>query len=239
MKELDLLITTTEFNMKYWKAAIQKRGLSMDFKIIENTAGELFETFDNKYEKSNKDQLVLGFVGRYTGWKNWPLAVEISEKLNDKLGEKLYVNMAVGCLDENSKKDTKKMFNELSKIFGTRFKGEINIDMKAMDEFYYGLDVFILTSDYNTESFGRTLVEAMSRKTVVLTTDAGGSVEVVGNQNNVCRTADEFVKKILDIYLVENAMDREKELNLVRVKEKYSLGNNIKKHLELYKKLNS
>src|SRR5699024_8036862 len=46
MKELDVLVTTTDFNMNYWKEAIHKKGLPMDFRIIENTAGELFEDYD-------------------------------------------------------------------------------------------------------------------------------------------------------------------------------------------------
>ncbi len=143
--------------------------------------------------------------------------------------------MAVGCLDDKAEKETKEMFEKLSQLLGDRFKGKINITLSEMDQFYYDLDVFILTSDYNTESFGRTLVEAMSRKTVVLTTDAGGSVEVVGNLNNVFETAEEFVEKTFEVYLEENVMEKEKTFNLERVKEKYSLDNNIEKHKMLYK----
>lgn len=234
MKELDVLITTTEFNMKSWKAAIKEKNLSMDYKVIENTAGELFESFDNKMEGKDTTKLVIGFAGRYTSWKNWPLAVEITKKLNEKLKDKLYVKMAIGCLDEKSEIDTKAMFKELDGILGNRFTGMINIDIQTMDTFYYDIDIFILTSNYNTESFGRTLVEAMSRKTIVLTTNAGGSVEVVGNLENVCDNADEFVKRVLNFYLDPETMEKEKEKNLIRVKEKYSLSNNIGKHLRLY-----
>lgn len=234
MKELDTLVTTTEFNMKYWKSAIQKKKLPMDYKVIENTAGELFESYDRTREKRDENKLVVGFAGRYADWKNWPLAVEISKKLNETLGSNLYVNMAVGCLDENAKTKTEKLFNDLSKTLGSRFNGRINISLEEMDKLYYDIDVFILTSNYNTESFGRTLVEAMSRKTVVLTTDAGGSVEVVGNQDNVCGTADKFVERVLRCNKNREFMEEEKERNLRRVKRKYSLNNNVTKHLELY-----
>lgn len=234
IKELDVLVTTTEFNMKYWKDAIHSRGVNLDFKVIENTAGELFEIYDKSLEKSGSDNLVIGFAGRYCDWKNWPLAVEICKNLNVLLGEKLYVKMAVGCLDDKAVRDTKNMFVKLDGFLGNRFKGEINIDMKAMDKFYYDLDVFVLTSNYNTESFGRTLVEAMSRRTIVLTTNAGGSVEVVGDNRNVCETADEFINQILHFFKNTDIMESEKEKNYIRAKRVYSLKNNIDKHIKMY-----
>lgn len=239
MSELNILVTTTKFNMDYWKTEIQSRGLTLDFKIIENTAGPLFELYDEKRAKQNldTDTIVIGFAGRYCDWKNWPLAIEICSKLNEILGEKLYVKMAVGCLDKNSLKETKAMFNYLYGLLGKRFEGKINADIKYMDEFYYDIDVFILTSKYNTESFGRTLVEAMSRKTVVLTTNSGGSVEVVGDNKNVCNTTNEFVERILYFYNNRHFMEIEKETNYMRVKERYSLKNNIDKHVNMYKEI--
>jgi len=231
MKEMNLLITTTKFNMNYWKEALDKRGYSLTYSVIENTAGELFEKYDEKLKKNDEEKITIGFAGRYTGWKNWPLAVEISEKLNEVIGEKLYVKMAVGCLDKKALKKTNLMFERLNEIFGNRFDGKININLKEMDKFYYDIDVFILTSNYNTESFGRTLVEAMSRKTVVFTTDAGGAVEVVGNPMNVCRNADEFVEKVLKVFNDIAKMNEEKEKNFQRVKQLYSLQNNLRKHL--------
>ena len=237
MKELDVLVTTTEFNMKYWREALEEKGFSLDYKIIENTAGDLFEVYDESVGKADDGILNLGFAGRYTAWKNWPLAVEISEKLNKILGNSLHVKMAIGCLDEKALEETKAMYNELEQTLGSRFDGKINITLKEMDKFYYDIDVFVLTSNHNTESFGRTLVEAMSRKTVVLTTDAGGSVEVVGNTNNVHETADEFVAKVMEFFKDKNEMVEEKEKNMRRVKEVYSLENNLSKHLDMYERI--
>src|SRR5690625_2185949 len=101
--------------------------------------------------------------------------------------------MAVGCLDKRSEIKTREMFAELDTLLGDRFEGKINISLEEMDQFYYDLDIYILTSNKNTESFGRTLVEAMSRNTVVLTTDAGGAVEVVGDSSKVCQSVEEFI----------------------------------------------
>src|SRR5690625_3108782 len=41
MKELDVLITTTNYNMGFWKPSLKKRRISLDFRVIENTAGKL------------------------------------------------------------------------------------------------------------------------------------------------------------------------------------------------------
>lgn len=237
MKELNILVTTTHFNMKYWREALEKKSFSLNYRVIENTAGELFETYDETLNKKDEEKITIGFAGRYTEQKNWPLAVEITEKLNTIMGDRLQVKMAVGCLNEKALRKTKLMYKQLNKTLGSRFDGKINVNLEEMDKFYYDIDVFILTSNYNTESFGRTLVEAMSRKTVVLTTDAGGSVEVVSNSNNVHKTADDFVEKIILFSKDKVKMNKEKEGNLKRVKEVYSLENNISKHLRMYSKI--
>ncbi len=234
MSKLDMLVTTTEFNMKYWKEALEKKGFVLNYRIIENTAGKLFESYDELFNVEDQEKLTIGFAGRYCSWKNWPLAVEISKKLNNILGAEINIKMAVGCLDKNAMRETNKMFQELDETFGARFEGKINISIEEMDKFYYDIDVFILTSDHNTESFGRTLVEAMSRKTVVLTTDAGGSVEVVGNCGNVYQNADAFVKRIVLYSEDRKAMNIEKERNFQRVKNVYSLENNLTKHQKMY-----
>lgn len=234
MRELDTLVTTTGFNLNYWKKVLTERNISLNYKIIENTAGSLFEEYDINMGNRDNDMFVIGFAGRYSEQKNWPLAIDIIEKVNKKLGDNLHIVMAVGCLDDKAEKDTKEMFKKLNQLLGKRFTGKINIDLDEMNKLYYGLDVFILTSKSNSESFGRTLVEAMSRKTVVLTTDAGGPVEVVGDTNNVCDSADEFTKRIMKYYLDHRLMNDEKENNLIRVRQKYSLGNNIEKHMQLY-----
>lgn len=234
MNELDTLVTTTNYNMKLWKKILIQKDISLNFKVIENTAGPLFEKFNKEMEKKVSNNLVVGFAGRYSAQKNWPLAIEIIEKLNEKLKDQLYIKMAVGCLDEKSHRYTNEMFDKLKQLLGSRFSGNININLEEMDKFYYEIDIFILTSKKHSESFGRTLVEAMSRKTVVLTTDAGGPVEIVEKKENVLDTSEEFVNKILYLHENRKEMEGEKKNNLILVRKKYSLRNNISKHLEMY-----
>lgn len=236
INELDTLVTTTEYNYKDWKKAIEERNIEIQYSIISNTAGELFETYDRTKDKKNNDTFVIGFSGRYTDWKNWPLALDIINEIDYLIEDKLEVRMAVGTLDKKAEVETKKMFDNVQKKLGNRFVGMMNITLEEMNEFYYELDLFILTSKPNTESFGRTLVEAMSRKTAVLTTNAGGAEEVVRNKNNVCATLEEMLTRIMEFITLPNELNKEKINNLKIVKENYSLANNVTKHSKLYKK---
>ena len=236
MRKLDVLVTTTEFNKHHWKNANDKMSNKITYKMIPNTAGSIFENFDRTKIKPDK-QFTIGFSGRYTEWKNWPLAIEIIHQLDKKIPNQFDIKFAVGCLDEKALKDTEEMFKKLHLDFPQRFSGKINISLDEMSDFYYDLDVFILTSKKNTESFGRTLVEAMSRGTAVLTTDAGGAVEVAGNENYVGNTANDFVRKIETLISNPEILEKQKENNLIRVKHNYSLENNISLHRQLYNEL--
>lgn len=236
LKELDILVTTTKFNHELWAEGIQKANLSVKTEIIENTAGELFEFYDSSLEEAT-DGFTVGFAGRYTDWKNWPLAVDISKKLYTKFGDKVKIKMAIGCLDQDALNQTQRMYDELTSVLGDQFTGLINISLKEMNQFYYDIDFFILTSNRNTESFGRTLVEAMSRKTVVLTTPAGGAVEVVGNDSNVLEDTEDFVNKVSSFFDKPKSLKKEKTRNFKRVKENYSLKNNVEKHIKLYEQI--
>ena len=61
MKELNILVTTTNFNIKYWKEALEANNLSLNYKVIENTPGEIFEVFDPNLVVSNKNVYTVGF----------------------------------------------------------------------------------------------------------------------------------------------------------------------------------
>lgn len=235
LNELNILVTTTQFNMNFWRTALENWNIELDdYKIIENTAGEHFEKINENYVSPYKDKFVLGFVGRWNHVKNWPLAEEIAVVANEKLGKNLIVKMAISCDDKKAEKEARQLFNRLEAIMGERFQGAIDISFDKIDQFYYDIDIYILTTKKNGESFGRTIVEAMSRNTVVMTTDAGGSVEVVNDAQLVLDTADEFTEKI--VYYFENPeiMDGQKRKNRKRVENVYSLENNLTKHIELY-----
>src|SRR5699024_4113619 len=139
---------------------------------IENTAGVIFETYDPYLEAENI--FTIGFAGRYSAQKDWPFAVKKWEELQSKIKNNVKVIMAIGRLDTEDETKIKEMLNKMEKLLGAKFKGYINVNINKMNKIYYETDVFLLTSHPSTESFGRTIVEAMSRKNAVLVTDAGG-----------------------------------------------------------------
>src|SRR5699024_2539115 len=112
----------------------------IEYKVIENTAGDIFETYDQTQE-GNENKLVISFAGRYSEQKNWPLAVEISEMLNEVLGDDLKVIMVVGCLDEKSEIKANKMLSKLTEKLGSKLHSQININIEEMDKIYYETDV--------------------------------------------------------------------------------------------------
>lgn len=236
LKYTNVLVTTTHYNYRAWEEVIRKRysKRSISCKLIENTAGMLYEKFDAG-ERKDSEKLRIGFAGRYCAWKGWDLAEEICNGLAENPAMEIHI--AMGCLTEGDTLSTQEMFRRLKGKLGDRFRGEMNLDMEQMDKFYYGIDVFVLTSKPHTESFGRVLVEAMSRKVAVLGTDCGGAVEVIGDSELICHGAESFIQKI-DMFEKDRALlSKIQEEGYQRVRANYSLKNNIEKHKQIYMEL--
>ncbi|QLF94495.1 glycosyltransferase family 4 protein [Pseudomonas sp. ABC1] len=195
MRELNSLVCTTEANKGMWTEALSKFNHDIDISVIHNTAGANYISIG---EKMFDGVLTLGFAGRYCDWKNWPLAEEVLYSLSAKIPE-LQANMAVGCLDQFSLDSTQAMFSRLKASMGDKFNGVINMPSSGMIDFYKNIDFFILTSWPGTESFGRTVVEAMSSGCVVFVTEGGGPPEVIGDPYFVFKDIEVLVEKILTI----------------------------------------
>ncbi len=234
-KYLDVLVTTTDFNKQSWVEANEKKKISLEYRVIYNTAGEIYESIDES-RVGNNDFLTVGFAGRMCDWKGWPLAEEICSETEKLVPNARYV-MYISCLDDASKCETEQLFDRMRSKYGDRFEGKINVPFADMESFYYNIDVYVLTSYPKSESFGRTIVEAMSRKTAVLTTDAGGSVEVVSDPDTVCEQASEFAAHIEAWDKDRNALNQVKERNYKRVHSEYTLENNVLGYIMLYDSL--
>lgn len=237
LKYTNALITTTHLNQKAWSEELVKRLHNNHTQciLIENTAGQRFEIYDEHKRKYKKNGIVIGFAGRYCSWKGWNLVIEICKKI--KTLERVKVSVVLGCLTERDMEAGKNIEQQLSAILGERLVCNYNYDIEQMDDFYYGLDVFILTSDPHSESFGRVLVEAMSRHVAVLGTDCGGATEVIGDNKRICNTADEFVERIKMFSTNNRLLKTVKECCYRRYIENYSVENNVNKHRFLYKNL--
>lgn len=232
-KRANILVTTTKYNREQWRKELERRKIEIDYKIIENTAGEKFARYDSEKNKTN-NYITVSFAGRYAAWKNWPLAYEITNELFERLSNNVKVQMSIATINNKEIREVNEQFAKFRKLMGNNFLGQLNISLDEMNKFYYNSDIFVLTSKENTESFGRTLVEAMSRKNVVLSTNAGGSVEVVNDNNKIFKTSKQFVDKIEYYYNNLEILKQEQEESFEYVNKRYSLDNNIKKHINLY-----
>jgi len=231
-KFLDTLITTTTFNALSWENANEKKKIYIKYTVIENTAGPIYESIDEK-KKANKPYITVGFAGRMCDWKGWPLAEAICAETS-QISPEIHYKMYVSCFDKAAENETQNMFNRLARLYGDRFEGRINVPFVEIEQFYYDIDIYILTSWPKTESFGRTIVEAMSRRNAILTTDAGGAVEVVNDPTTICKRASEFACMIKKWSDDRDLLSRVKARNLERVRKEYNLNNNLSKYIKLY-----
>lgn len=236
LKYTNVLVTTTHYNHRAWEEMIRNRysKRNISCKLIENTAGMLYEKYDAE-ERKDSEKLRIGFAGRYCAWKGWDLAEEICNGLAENPAVEIHI--AMGCLTESDTLVTQEMFRRLEGKLGDRFHGKMNLNMEQMDKFYYGIDVFVLTSKPHTESFGRVLVEAMSRKVAVIGTDCGGAVEVIGDPELICYGAESFIQKINMFEKDRALLSKIQEEGYQRVRANYSLKNNIEKHKQIYMEL--
>ena len=230
------VITTTNYNRDLWISAVKNKFGKYDDKymVIENTAGKKFEIYDENESGRKVDELKLGFAGRYCSWKGWELVENICYCLKD---DDIFVEIVMGCDNQKEVNSTNAMFARIYEKLGKRFSGHINYNINEMNEFYYRIDVFGITSDPGTESFGRVLVEAMSRKVVVIGTNCGGATEVIGNFEHILNTAEEFADFARKLKYDRKQLQKKAEDSLIRFREKYSLINNIEKHNILYQKV--
>lgn len=235
LKYADILVTTTGFNQRKWKAVLQHRKTTknIEYRIIENTAGENYANIQQSKHQGQTGVLTIGFAGRYCGWKGWPLAEAICEAVHEK-DSNIRFRMAVAGNSEKDIQKIQEMFRGLQEYCGDVFRGYLNLPTSEMDKFYKDIDIFILTSNPDSESFGRTVVEAMCMRTAVLLTKAGGAEEVVSDRECICNTVKDFVDKVIEMRDNRLLLDERKNRNCQRVHGVYSLKNNLEKHEELY-----
>lgn len=155
---------------------------------------------DEIYRKmaADKDAIKILYVGRFEERRNIRFIIDVFQKVqvqNDKVklymigtGEKEYVQSCFSYINELGLKD-KVIWQE-------------KMEQKFLSGIYQMADFFVLPTEY--EIFGMVLLEAMYYKTVVLTTQNGGSSTVMCNGKNgyVLQTKDprQWANVITDTY---------------------------------------
>ena len=138
--------------------------------------------FRKKY-KINKEQIILGYAGRYAKQKNIPSLLSAFSKVNKK-NSSVFLFMAGKDINLKNK-ELVNYINDLGIKTNVIFLNE----QKNLLKFYNGIDLLILTSF--SESFPNVLPEAMLCTTPVLSSDAGCSKKIIDKFGFVMKNNDD------------------------------------------------
>lgn len=240
LKHAGRLLTTTQFNKNLWL----KESLKCDITVIPNTISTAFDDFNEEKRKTQKikeglstDDFVIGFAGRISEEKDWDFVPVLVKALCDA-GIKFKVALVLSLYEASDYDYAEKIKNNIITSIGEEnliYKQDLS--QKEIADFYYMIDVFVMSSMF--ESFGKTAVEAMSRKCSVVSTSVGGLSEVIGKEENLYtkETVEKFVNRVK---LLENNRDEvinDGEFFYKRYKENYTIEKNVERHVAVYDSL--
>lgn len=239
-KNFTYIVTTTYNNRKIYK----KNNIGNEEKliVIPNTAGDLFDTYDPNVrvkirEQYNvlDDEIVIGFSGRYSPDKNWPLAVEIIKELEKRYKFKVVITIGTDR-SEKEEQEVNAIIKQLEDLIGKeQLIALINVPIEKMNEIFYLSDIFILTSI--KESFGRTAVEAMARKNVAYGTRIDGLEEVIHFEENKYTLVEELIKKMEENLISPEKLNHEKIKFYNHYLNNYNTKKCLNSHKEMYDSL--
>ena len=235
----DCVITTTERNMNEWKKYTNVKNIYCVSNVLDY---DWFE-YSPKIEKELREKynvpstFNVGFSGRFVEFKRWDTVMDICRLIANVDNVKVVVALASAPEEGKSLESEEKYLKELKQILGDKLLLFRNLNLEQMKEFYYIIDAFVLTSIH--ESFGRTLLEAMTKNCLVFGTNSGGVPNVINNSNYLfevgdCKTITELLKKFA---VDHDKTNREKEMFLKYVDENFK-PNVMQKNLsDVYSKI--
>jgi glycosyltransferase involved in cell wall biosynthesis len=235
-KPYDLIICLSKKSIPFWLHYREKGVVA-----IPNPGGREFDLYSDKdFEDAktklkgyNEDNLNVVFVGRYLNTKRWDLAEKIITEYNKKnLTGKVHFYVAVAYSSDD--KDASGMVGRLEKQPNVTVYS--NASVGIMSALYYACDIHLITS--SIESFGRTAIEAMSRKCAVYSTDAGAISETIGDNDLILPAKSESFVEVIEKYESDRGqLDILKDRMYKRYQELYTTEANYLANLNEYKQL--
>lgn len=184
----------------------------------------------HKFENSNKNKLhddfglknsdiLIGIVGRLVPWKGFETFIKAANLVENKNCKFLIIGDTIFDKNLYYKDELKKLINKLNlndKIILTGYRNDIR---EIMGE----LDIFVMASE--REAFGRTVVEAMASKTMVIVSDSGGPSEIIVNETQIFPPGDhiELANKIKKITSNKELKRKMEDDSYLIAKNKFSL----------------
>lgn len=234
-RKFDKIVVTTHHNENQLKKYSNK-----SIEIIPNTPGSTFEQYDFRKRKECRTKFsipmtkkVAMFNARMAGYKNWELSVEIIKWLSSNYD--IFFIVVFGT--DKSEKDYSLCASTLASIREYVSTNNLLVyydaSLDMVSDLFYSSDYFIMTSRH--ESFGRTAVEAMSRKNIVFGTKVDGLAEVIGSDNYLFEDLEDFKNKF---GIVFEKLEKESiDYFYNRFKTNYTLEINKNSYYNLYSTL--
>ncbi|MBO4902171.1 MAG: glycosyltransferase family 4 protein [Lachnospiraceae bacterium] len=240
LKHAGRLITTTHFNERLWLDSHVQTKIT----VIPNTIGNVFANYDptmrekqrKKYGFSDRD-LVIGFAGRISEEKDWDFVPVLTGELS-AAGVPFRVALVISVYEEQDAQIVKDIRGRIASQIGEENLLYLqDLSQAEMADYYYMVDIFVMSSIF--ESFGKAAVEAMSRKCVVLSTNAGGLPEVIGREEDLYskEDTDRFVKRVRTLAASKELLEEEREYFYRRYVENYTLETHLERHAALYREI--
>ncbi len=229
IKGLDKVICTTNINKEQWKKHTKIKYVE----CVSNVLDEKWYIYnENRERKKEKEKLIVGFAARFDIYKRWDTVKLICEEL--KNNKQLQFRFCIATSKEQNKLEALQYIEEIKQILGDKVIILLNATAEEMEQFYYDIDIFVLTSE--GESFGRTLIEAMSRRCVVFGTNSGGVPDVIQNEDFLFEVNDvkDICNKILGYIDNEEKLQKDQMYFEKYLKDKFSLDKLSKKLDHIY-----
>lgn len=228
-KYIDTVICTTNMNKMLWKKI---RG-DKTIEVIYNCISPDFKKNIDATEHKLNEVFTIGFAGRVTDFKDWPLSISICRALKEVLGQ-FRVGCVMSAYSEQEKELMHNYIQQFQEILGEDFFYSIDLQQNEMPNFYKRLDAFLLTSKF--ESFGKTAIEAMSCDCVVLATNVGGLPEVIGVPENLyeAKNIEKCVEMLTKYATDEKFLQIEKKKFKERFNELFDSNINLNQHIRVY-----
>ena len=214
------------------------RGIDSEYFNLKAVTEIRKEKFLSSLAISENSHIIL-LPARLTSWKGHNVALDAAKIIIEKNSDLNFVLVFVGSENSKSKftDKLKKKIKKLNLINRVVFSGNIS-DMPAV----YSVADIVLSTSIEPEAFGRVSAEASSMCKPIISSNHGGSREIV--ENNVTgwlvepNNPEELANKIISVL---NLPQEKKDLiganGRKKVMKKFSLTEMLDKTLEVYEEL--
>ncbi len=214
------------------------RGIDCKYFDTKSVSEIRKEKFLSSLMISERTHIIL-LPARITSWKGHNTAVDAVKILTEKNPELNFVLALVGS-ENNKEKFTKKLKKKISRLnISNRiiFCGNIS-DMPAV----YSVADIVLSTSIEPEAFGRVSAEACAMSKPVISTNHGGSREIIENNVTGWLVEPKKPEDLADKITYVLALDQKKKDSIGKnaqrkIRERFSLKEMLNQTLEVYEEL--